>query len=251
MNEQVQVLTYPVCGIPIAALTPQDAASTIVAAAVARQRLEVHLCNAFTLSLVEQDHRLRAALTQGDLNLPDGTPVALLGKRQGTRGPVRGPGLVGDVAALGQAATLRHFLYGGKEGIAEKMAEGLRKHAPRTEVVATETPPFSQLKESDLDELAARVRESGANVFWIGLGTPKQDYLVRLMAQRLEMPIVPVGAAFDFWSGAMPEAPKWVHGSGLEWLYRLLSEPRRLWRRYLIGNPRFIILALKHWSWRR
>ena len=180
-----------------------------------------------------------------DLNLPDGTPVAWMGRTQGVSGPVRGPGLVGAVATAGLGLA-HHYLWGGKDGVADGMADGLREAVPGVSIVGTETPPFAPLSDEDLFDLAVRVRASGANILWVGLGTPNQDYVVRRLAPLLEMPIVPVGAAFDFWSGAVSEAPTFLHGSGFEWIYRLSREPRRLWRRYLIGNPRFVVSALRH-----
>jgi N-acetylglucosaminyldiphosphoundecaprenol N-acetyl-beta-D-mannosaminyltransferase len=107
-------------------------------------------------------------------------------------------------------------------------------------------PPFRRLADDDLSALAERVRASGANVLWVGLGTPRQDYLVHELARAVSMPVLPVGAAFDFWAGAVTEAPVILHGSGLEWTHRLASEPRRLWRRYLLGNPRFLLSAWRH-----
>lgn len=196
------------------------------------------------MSLVDRDDEMRAALLDSDLNLPDGTPVAWLGRRQGANSPVRGPSLVGDVAALGVPLGLRHYLYGGKEGVAAAMADGLRQHFPGFESAGEETPPFRHITEGEIDQLASRVRVSGAHILWVGLGTPRQDHLVPRLAQRLSMPIVPVGAAFDFWSGAVTEAPKWLHGSGFEWVHRLMSEPKRLWRRYLIDSPRFLLSAV-------
>ncbi len=160
-------------------------------------------------------------------------------------GPVRGADLVGQVARLGGAG-LRHYLYGGKEGVADLMAAELQSAIPGVSVVGAECPPFRPLTDIDVKELAERVIESGANIVWIGLGTPRQDYLVHQLAPLLPMPIVPVGAAFDFWSGAVKEAPRVLHGSGLEWIYRLAVEPGRLWRRYLIGNPQFVISAWRH-----
>jgi len=234
--------TYQVCRVPIADLDTTGAAEIIVRSAVARTSLQVHLCNAYTLSLVDRDQRLHDALLASDLNLADGTPVAWFGRTQGEPGPVRGPGLVGAVASLGLGVT-HHYLWGGKDGVADGMAEGLRAAIPGVSIVGTETPPFTPITDELLFDLAARVRASGANVLWIGLGTPRQDYVVHRLAPLLDLPIVPVGAAFDFWSGAVPEAPAFLHGSGFEWLYRLGKEPRRLWRRYLIGNPRFLMAA--------
>ncbi len=118
--------------------------------------------------------------------------------------------------------------------------------AAGVDVVGTECPPFRPLTDEDVAGLVDRVRASGANVLWIGLGTPRQDYLVHRLAPALPLPIVPVGAAFDFWSGDVKEAPEILHGSGLEWLHRLASEPRRLWHRYLVGNPRFLMSLWRH-----
>jgi N-acetylglucosaminyldiphosphoundecaprenol N-acetyl-beta-D-mannosaminyltransferase len=237
--------TYAVCTVPITPLDAAAAAARIVRSALEGRSLQVHLCNAYTLSLVERDEELRTALLAADLNLADGVPVALLGRRHGMHGPVRGSVLVGEVATLG-ADQVRHYLYGGKDGVAERMAERLRQRVPGLSVAGTEAPPFTPITEEHLDGLAQRVRGSGANLLWIGLGTPRQDYLVRRLADRLPMPIIPVGAAFDFWSGSIREAPRVVQGTGLEWLYRLASEPRRLWRRYLLGNPRFLVSAWRH-----
>jgi N-acetylglucosaminyldiphosphoundecaprenol N-acetyl-beta-D-mannosaminyltransferase len=237
--------TYQVCGVPISVSDTVTAADRIIAGALAGTSLEVHLCNAYTLSLVDRDPRLQTALTQAHLNLADGTPVAWLGRDLGMLGPVRGSHLVGEVARRGNGH-LRHYLYGGKDGVADRMAAALRQSVAGCSIVGRETPPFRLLEPSDLVELSDRVRESGANVLWVGLGTPRQDYLVHELAATLSIPIVPVGAAFDFWSGDVDEAPAVLHGSGLEWLHRLGREPRRLWHRYLVGNPRFVMSAWRH-----
>jgi N-acetylglucosaminyldiphosphoundecaprenol N-acetyl-beta-D-mannosaminyltransferase len=236
---------YDVCSVPIADLDSTAAAELIVGHAVTRTSCQVHLCNAYTLSLVDRDRLLRDALHAADLNLPDGTPVAWMGRGTTQGGPVRGPGLVGAVATAGLGVA-RHYLWGGKDGVADGMAEGLQAAVPGVEIVGTETPPFRTITDEDLFDLATRVRASGANILWVGLGTPRQDYVVHRLAPLLDMPIVPVGAAFDFWSGAVAEAPEFLHGSGFEWMYRLSREPRRLWRRYLIGNPQFLLSAWRH-----
>lgn len=240
------VKKYAVCGISIAALSPAGAAASIVSAATSGSGCEVHLCNAYTLSLVDQDERLSAALGRAHLNLPDGSPVAWLGRRLGTAGPVRGPALVVDVARAGADVGVRHFLYGGAPGTAEEMRQRLEEAVPGVQVVGTECPPFRELDDAEVADLAVRVSESGAHVVWIGLGTPKQDYLVPRLADHVEAVVIPVGAAFDFIAGRVREAPHILHGTGLEWVYRLTREPRRLWRRYVIGNPKFVFSALHH-----
>lgn len=238
--------TGRVCGIPIAAVTPEQAVEQVVQAGLDGRSLEVHLCNAYTLSLVDRDATLRDALLRADLNLPDGTPVAWLLRSHGLRQPVRGPGLVNDVAAAGAARGLRHYFWGGAPGVAQAVAEQLRRAVPDLEVAGTDTPPFGDPDDAELKALAERVRGARAQVLWVALGTPRQDYLVPRLAPLAGCPVVPVGAAFDFVAGTVQEAPAVLHGTGAEWVFRLSREPRRLWRRYLIGNPRFAMSALRH-----
>ena len=245
MTDSTDALRYPVCGVPITGVDVVEAADRVVAAARAGTALQVHLCNAYTLSLVDEDGELRAALLAADLNLPDGAPVAWLGRSHGVTGPVRGAALVGEVFRRGLPDVV-HYLYGGKEGVAELMATRLAAEVPGVRVAGIECPPFRPLTRGDVEGLAERVRASGATVVWIGLGTPRQDYLVHELSRHLDAPVVPVGAAFDFWSGAVREAPRLIQGSGLEWVFRFASEPRRLWRRYLVGNPRFVLSAWRH-----
>ncbi|MGQ0629516.1 MAG: WecB/TagA/CpsF family glycosyltransferase [Sporichthyaceae bacterium] len=234
------------CGISIAALTPAAAVQHIVERTAASDYLQAHLCNAYTLSLVDSDPRLREALIAADLNLPDGAPVAWLGRRAGTHGPVRGPGLVGDVMRAGVPFGIRHYLYGGTPEVVLAMADRLRAEIPGVQIVAADSPPFRDLDPTDLADAKSRIVSSRAGIVWVGLGTPRQDYFVPLLAEQVDATVIPVGAAFDFWAGEVKQAPAALHGSGFEWVYRLAAEPRRLWKRYLIGNPRFVSSALSH-----
>lgn len=239
--------SYAVCGVEIAALTPTEAADAVIDGALSGSPFEVHLCNAYTLSLVDGDPKLRESLARADLNLPDGAPVAWLGRRLGVKEPVRGPGLILRVVKAGAVnGALRHYLYGGHAGVADAVAEQLRLRAPGAQVVGCETPPFTELDDEEIAALASRIQATRANIVWVGLGTPRQDYLVPRLGLHLDAAIVPVGAAYDFLAGRVAEAPTWTQGRGLEWLHRLSVEPRRLWRRYLFGNPRFVISAIKH-----
>lgn len=239
--------TYSVSGVKIAALSPQHAARLIAA----RRVREVHLCTTHTLSEVDRDPKLRSALTLSDLNLPDGAPIAWLGRRSGVRTVVRGSDLVLDVMRAGNSQGLSHYLYGGAPGIADRMKDCLEQKLHGVKVVGTECPPYRELDDGEVAALGRRITSSGAAVAWIGLGTPKQDHLVHRLAPYTEATLVPVGAAFDFISGNVKQAPPWLHGSGWEWLYRLTREPKRLWRRYLIGGPRFVIVARRHARRRR
>src|SRR5690349_11107700 len=142
--------TYRVCGIRIAAVSSDAAANRIIGAAVDGVALQVHLCNSYTLSLVDRDSNLRMALGVSDLNLPDGWPVARLGRRVGAAAVVRGPTLLGDVIKLGRGAPVRHYLYGGAAGVAEKMAEKITDFEPTAEIVGMESPPYHDPSDEEL-----------------------------------------------------------------------------------------------------
>jgi N-acetylglucosaminyldiphosphoundecaprenol N-acetyl-beta-D-mannosaminyltransferase len=140
----------------------------------------------------------------------------------------------------GRERGLRHYLYGSTPATVAKLAESLRVRLPGVDIVAAESPPFRPLTEAEEHDLISRVRDLRPDIFWVGLGTPKQDWFVGEYTARLQTTVVPVGAAFDFWSGTKPVAPALVRRYGMEWAYRLVTEPRRLWKRYLIGNPLFV-----------
>jgi N-acetylglucosaminyldiphosphoundecaprenol N-acetyl-beta-D-mannosaminyltransferase len=153
---------------------------------------------------------------------------------------VRGPAFFEQAIDAGRAAGLRHYLLGSTVEVLEKLTQNLHDRYPGAEIVGAESPPFRPLSEAECREQDARILASGANIVWVGLGTPKQDFEARRLAQSIPVVALAIGAAFDFSAGTLNEAPKWMRAVGLEWAFRLIKEPRRLWRRYLIGNVRFI-----------
>jgi N-acetylglucosaminyldiphosphoundecaprenol N-acetyl-beta-D-mannosaminyltransferase len=183
-------------------------------------------------------------LNRADLNLPDGAPLVWLSRRLGF--PIqdserpRGTDVFVSTVILGQEIGLRHFLYGSTPDVIEALAARLVREAPDAQIVGLESPPFRPLSEHEERGLVQRVRSSGADIVWVGLGTPKQDHFVDEFRDRLGVTLVAVGAAFDFLAGRKREAPMWAQTHGLEWAYRLVTEPRRLWRRYLVGNAAFM-----------
>lgn len=238
--------SYQLCGVKISPLTLDRAVRLILESASSRTGLQMHLCNAYTLSLLGSDTRLMRALQAADCNIADGWPVARLAPQDRRRAALRGPDVMRATIRDGVPQGARHYLLGGSDGVAAELASSLEFANPLVNIVGKEEPGFGPLDEEELDEIAGRVRRTDAQVVWIGLGTPKQDYAVHELAQRLpNVILVPVGAAFDFLSGRVREAPKLLRGSGFEWVYRLSVEPRRLWKRYLVGNLRFISLALR------
>jgi N-acetylglucosaminyldiphosphoundecaprenol N-acetyl-beta-D-mannosaminyltransferase len=223
--------------------TVAEATTTVRDAALSSQSLAVHLCNAYTLSLAARDQQYAAALAQTSLNLVDGTPVTWFFRlRTGAtaRGPVRGAELMRRT--LDQPG-LRHYLYGGTSEVLDSLQTALAIDHPTARVVGAEAPPFRPFDDADVQALLADLKRTDANVVWVGLGTPKQDLLLAELARLGGGLGIGVGAAFDFLSGHKAEAPAFLHGTGLEWAHRLLTEPRRLWRRYLWGNVAFLRLA--------
>jgi len=188
-----------------------------------------------------QDSRFREILNAADLVVPDGMPLVWLGRwhRLPIRHRVTGSELM--VAFCKKTGSqYRHFFYGGAPGVAEDLAEQLHQSFGIV-VAGTYTPPFRPLTDAEESEVAAQVDESRADLLWVGLSTPKQEQWMYEHRERLKVPVMlGVGAAFDMNSGRLRRAPKWMRESGLEWLFRLLAEPRRLWRRYLVTIPRSI-----------
>lgn len=231
------------CGVPTDALSPAAAASELLRFASAREGRAVHLCNAYTLALARKDPQFAGILHRADLNLPDGTPLAWVGRRLGfaqMERRVYGPDLMLAVLEKGCAQGVAHYLYGSTPDVVAALAERLRSRFAQVRIVGVESPPFRALDEAEALNLEERVRSSGADIMWVGLGTPNQDAFVDGFRDRLQIPLVAVGAAFDFHAGVKRQAPRWLGDHGLEWAFRLATEPRRLWRRYLVGNTSFL-----------
>lgn len=207
----------------------------------------VHLANAYTVSLADRDPEYAAALADG-INLTDGRVVPWCGRWEAPTLPwsaTRGPALMREtLAASGPDGPAHFFLGGTPETLAELLAE-IGRRWPGLRVAGSWSPPFRDLTTGEIDELVTRIVASGAGIVWVGLGTPKQDWFAKLLAERLPVAAVAVGAAFDFIAGSQTEAPPWLQRAGLEWSYRLATEPRRLWRRYLVGNPQFVAAVVR------
>jgi len=231
------------CGVRTDALSLAQAVSAIVERPPSDRAAAVHLCNAYTLSLARSRPDLAATLNRGDLNLADGMPLVWIGRLLGfghMAGRVYGPDLMLAVCRAGRERGLRHYLYGSGPGTVALLADRLREAAPGLAIVGVDSPPFRPLDAGEEQDLVARIKASRADVVWVGLGTPGQDEFVDRFRDRLDATLVAVGAAFDFHAGVKRQAPRWLRDHGLEWAFRLATEPRRLWRRYLLGNSSFL-----------
>jgi len=209
----------------------------------------VHFANAYNIALAEKDPKYQSLMNQGDYVFTDGTPVVWVGKKfypWVAWERVYGPDVTEWILRHSSEDGPSHYFLGSTEATMEKLLANINARFPNAKIVGHECPPFRDATETELIERDARIRESQASIVWVGLGTPKQDFEAHRLAQTLPVTAMAVGAAFDFLAGTVPQAPKWMQKSGLEWSYRLAREPRRLTRRYLWGNPQFIRSVLRH-----
>lgn len=191
----------------------------------------------------QRDPALRAAYAGAALTVPDGTPLVWVGRMQGNSamGRVAGPDLMLRVFAEPAFATVTHFLYGGDIGVVEELRARLQRRFPSARIVGVYTPPFRDLTLGEEHSLIATIRELKPQVIWVGIGCPRQELFMARYLPLLETTLIfGVGAAFDYHTGRIHDSAQWVKTAGLQWLHRLVQDPRRLWRRYLFKNPAFV-----------
>lgn len=231
-------------GLSVIAATPAAAATAVIQAAQSESTpgAAVHLINAYSIALAQSDEVFHESLSGDAYNFPDGKPLSWVTRLTKHRlWQVRGPQFFHDVMDQGRATSIRHFLLGGSEELLIGLKQNLEERHPGVIIAGTYSPPFRPLSAAEVAAQDELIRDAEADIVWVGLGTPKQDLEVRRLAATLSVVACAVGAAFDFAAGTKREAPHWMTAIGVEWVFRLLSEPRRLWRRYLIGN--FVFLA--------
>lgn len=191
----------------------------------------------------QRDDSLRRILNHSFLCAPDGMPTVWVGRLQGYQDMRRvyGPDYMLQMCRMSARTGFRHFLYGGKAGVAAELKRQLELVVPAIDIVGVYTPPFGSLTPSEGDHVVATINHARPDIVWVGLSTPKQERFMAQYADRLDASLLAgVGAAFDIHAGLLADAPAWVKNCGLQWLDRLIKEPHRLWRRYLTNNPRFL-----------
>jgi N-acetylglucosaminyldiphosphoundecaprenol N-acetyl-beta-D-mannosaminyltransferase len=207
-----------------------------------------HLINSYSCELFSTLKRDNPLLDAVSVNLPDGFWLArYLRIKTGHDGfeQVRGPDLFKELLSKPEAAKIRHAFVGSTDHTLEQLGLNLKKLNPALGPSLFISPPFVELDEEYLNEMSKRITNSNVDLIWVGMGTPKQDYLANVLASKTGVTCVAVGAAFDFLAGTKPEAPRLLGHFGLEWAFRLATEPKRLWRRYLVGNFNFVTLAFR------
>ena len=188
----------------------------------------------------------REILNRADLITPDGMPIVWILRMKGVRNQQRvyGPTLMLYVLEMAAQEGLPVGFYGGEPAMLESLVTRMMANFPSLKVCYAFSPPFRPLNRDETIHIQNEIIRSGAQILFVGLGCPKQEIWMAEHRGRVNAVMLGVGAAFDFHAGVKPQAPAWMQGLGLEWLFRLLTEPRRLWKRYLYHNPRFVVLAV-------
>jgi N-acetylglucosaminyldiphosphoundecaprenol N-acetyl-beta-D-mannosaminyltransferase len=240
---------FDVLGVGISAVSLAGAASEIERWLTAGERHYVCVTNVHTVMECQRDPELMRIHNESGMTTPDGMPIVWCGKRAGARDITRvyGPDLMLELCTRLDGSPYAAFLYGTTERTLDLLQARLKRDFPELVVAGSYAPPFRPLTPDEDDDVVARINASGAQIVWVGLGAPKQE---RWMAEHMDRltatVLIGVGAAFDFHAGTVRQAPLWMQRHGLEWIYRLSREPRRLWRRYLRTNPAFVVGILRH-----
>ncbi|CAN2042212.1 N-acetylglucosaminyldiphosphoundecaprenol N-acetyl-beta-D-mannosaminyltransferase [Candidatus Magnetomoraceae bacterium gMMP-15] len=196
----------------------------------------------------QKNDDLKKIHNSSGLTVPDGMPLVWAGKIYGhsDMGRVYGPDLMWTICKSSVKKGFTHFLYGGNKGVAETLKNTLEKKIPGIKIAGTYTPPFRPLTNAEEKDMIKQVNQTKPDFFWVGLSTPKQEIFMSEYILKLDTKVMlGVGAAFDYHTGRVTDSPDWIKRSGMQWLHRLLQDPKRLWKRYLINNPLFVYKFLK------
>jgi N-acetylglucosaminyldiphosphoundecaprenol N-acetyl-beta-D-mannosaminyltransferase len=250
-----QIETREILGVSVAMTDYEGAVDAMDAMVDRRERGYVCAVAVHALTVGLDDPEMAAALRNATLVLPDGMPVVwaanMLGANLSDR--VYGPELM--LRYSGRCAERGHriWLYGGRDqGSLVQLALNLRRRHPGIHIVGGYSPPFRPMTEEEEEALVDQINDARPDILWVGIGVPKQEKWMARMRDRLDVPVMcAVGAAFDFHAGRISQAPSWMQQRGLEWIYRIAQEPRRLLPRYLYFNPRFVLAFARQYLTRR
>ena len=236
-----------ILGVGISAINTEMALDIIGGWIAKRESHYVCVTGVHGVMECQRNPELRRTHNTSGLTTPDGMPLVWLSKLKGCRlvDRVYGPDLMLALCERSVACGCRHFFYGGGDGVPEQLAANLQRRFPGLQVAGVYSPPFRPLTPKEDEQVVRMIKRADPDIVWVGLSTPKQERWMAEHVRRLTAPVlIGVGAAFDFHAGRKKQAPRWVQRTGLEWLFRLLTEPRRLWRRYLVNNPLFVMLVM-------
>jgi N-acetylglucosaminyldiphosphoundecaprenol N-acetyl-beta-D-mannosaminyltransferase len=245
---------YDVIGCKITRITLDNAVRSLLCMVNSGCGGYICFANVHSTVTARNDADVLAALDKSAMTLPDGKPLYWIGKIMNLEGvdQISGPDFMITMLAQSLNSRLRHYFIGSTGETLERLVAEIRRRFPDVAVVGWQSPPFRALTADEEESIMRGVLESGADLVWVGLGAPKQELWMRKHAERLKPAVLlGVGAAFDFHAGRVRRAPPWARAAGFEWLYRLLREPRRLWKRYAITNAMFIFYLVKDLLFRR
>jgi len=237
-----------VLGVPIDAASWSEAVNAIFGWALRRESRTVCICDVHSVVMARRNHAHANAIGAADMVTPDGAPVAWLLRRKGHRGQTRisGPDLMWNCCRMASELGTEVFLYGGTPSTLRSLEQRLRRELRGIKIVGALSPPFRSLSVAEDAVHVETINRSGARIVWVGLGCPKQEAWMQEHRDRVRAVMVGVGAAFDFHAGVVKRAPPWMQRNGLEWLHRILQNPRRLAMRYLVANTMFVIAVVRN-----
>lgn len=239
-----------ILGVPVSAINMGMAVTEIERWITEDDPGYVCIFTAHSIVECQDDHVFMNIAKNAGLVTPDGMPLVWLSRRAGQDhvSRVYGPDLMLELCQRSARTGHSHYFYGGMPGVADELVEKLLSRFPGLRVAGTHTPGMQVKGEIESAETIQAINDSEADIVWCGLGTPKQDYWVANHREVLNAPVlIAVGAAFDFHTGRVKQAPAWMQKRGLEWLFRLSQDPRRLWKRYAVGNSRFVWNIARRW----
>jgi N-acetylglucosaminyldiphosphoundecaprenol N-acetyl-beta-D-mannosaminyltransferase len=239
--------TGEVLGVRVDALSWEDAIDRLMRWAYLRESRMVAVCNAHVIVTASRDAYYRALINSADMATPDGAPVAWMLRRLGfgRQDRISGPDLMWRLCEQCALRGLAIYLYGSTEETITLLKTRLLVAFPQLKIAGMTAPPFRPMSVEEDSDTIATLNACGAPVVFVGLGCPRQETWMAEHRGRINAVMIGVGAAFDFHAGTLKRAPSWMRNAGLEWLHRLISEPRRLWRRYLVTNTLFLIGAVR------
>lgn len=237
------LINFFILGVKISAINMHDACSLVENAILKRYKIYICVCPVSTIMECKKNATVLKSVNSADLVTPDGMAVVWLGRMRGHKNirRVYGPELMQNICDISKEKGYKNYLYGSTRDTLNKLQEKLTKQYPGLVIRGSFSPPFRQLTKNEDEEIVKEINGSNPDIVWVGLGSPKQDLWMHEHRNRINAPImIGVGAAFDFLAGTKPQAPRWIRDNGFEWLFRFITEPKRLWRRYLIHNFLFI-----------
>jgi len=232
-----------ILGVKVHATSMDRALSRLETAVTSGEKGYVCVTGVQGVMEAQMDSNLKRIINGALLTIPDGRPTVWVGWLRGLlhMRQVTGPTIMLRICALSAEKGYTHFFYGGNDGVADQLKDSLTQRFPGLKVVGTYTPPFRPLTSEEEADLARKVAKAKPDFFWVGLSTPKQERFMDKYISKLDAKLMlGVGAAFDIHTGRIKDAPYWMKFTGVQWMHRIYQDPKRLWKRYLVNNPKFV-----------